>query len=222
MKILFGENRAKATHDSQPAGYNSRMTRRLTPLLLRFSGILLAAILVAPLGQTQAAKPPQPPPTLRSVLLSQLRSTHNQAEWFVPVNTAVAGLTAEQAKWVPTNAAGKVDPNANHSVGMLTYHLLFWNTNSLAKLKGEKAPPVPSNNDETFNQFDAATWTKTVHDLDAVLTALEDLVAHVDDATLEKIAPTIANISTHNAYHTGQILYVRKLQGSWNPNDGVK
>jgi hypothetical protein len=198
------------------------MTRRLTPSLLRLPIILLAATLVTTLARTQAAQPPQPPPTLRSILLSQLRSTHDQADWFVPVNTAVAGLTADQAKWVPTNAAGKVDPNANHSVGMLAYHLLFWNTNSLAKLKGEKAPPVPSNNDETFNQFDAATWTKTVHDLDAVLTALEDLVAHADDTTLVKIAPTIANISTHNAYHTGQILYVRKLQGSWNPNNGVK
>lgn len=198
------------------------MTRRLIPSLLRLPVILLAATLVTTLARAQAAKPPQPPPTLRSTLLSQLRSTHNQADWFVPVNTAVAGLTAEQAKWIPTNAAGKIDPNANHSVGMLAYHLLFWNTNSLAKLKGEKAPPVPSNNDETFNQFDAATWTKTVHDLDAVLTALEDLVAHADDTTLVKIAPTIANISTHNAYHTGQILYVRKLQGSWNPSNGVK
>ena len=26
----------------------------------------------------------------------------------------------------------------------------------------------------------------------------------------------------HYAYHTGQILYVRKLQGSWNPDNGVK
>jgi hypothetical protein len=198
------------------------MTRRLAPSLLRLPVMLLAATLATTLARTQAAKPPQPPPTLRSILLAQLRSTHNQADWFVPVNTAVAGLTADQAKWVPTDAAGKVDPNANHSVGMLAYHLLFWNTNSLAKLKGEKAPPVPSNNDETFNQFDAATWTKTVHDLDAVLTALEDLVAHTDDTTLVKIAPTIANISTHNAYHTGQILYVRKLQGSWNPSNGVK
>lgn len=198
------------------------MTRRLAPSLLRLPVMLLAATLATTLARTQAAKPPQPPPTLRSILLAQLRSTHNQADWFVPVNTAVAGLTADQAKWVPTDAAGKVDPNANHSVGMLAYHLLFWNTNSLAKLKGEKAPPVPGNNDETFNQFDAATWSKTVHDLDAVLTALEDLVAHADDTTLVKIAPTIANISTHNAYHTGQILYVRKLQGSWNPSNGVK
>jgi len=173
-------------------------------------------------GQAPTAKMPEPPPTLRSVLLSQLRSTHNKAEWFVPVNTALAGLTAEQAKWVPTSAAGKVDPIANHSSGMLAYHLLFWNNNALARLKGEKAAPVPSNNDETFNDFDAANWAKTVHDLDAVLTALEELVEHADEAKLEKIAPTISHISTHNAYHTGQILYVRKLQGSWNPENGVK
>jgi hypothetical protein len=199
------------------------MTREPTYPRRYLSAIFLPAILLAAFAHAQApaAKPPQPPPTLRSILLSQLRSTHNHAEWFVPVNTAVAGLTADQAKWVPLNADGKLDPNANHSVGMLTYHLLFWNNNALAQLKGEKPPPVPSNNDETFNDFDAANWTKTVSDLDTVLTGLEDLVANADDATLAKIAPTIAHISTHNAYHTGQILYVRKLQGSWNPKNGV-
>ena len=49
--------------------------------------------------------------------------------------------------------------------------------------------------------------------------------SRVRDAPFTKlaaIAPTIANISTHNAYHTGQIIYARKLQGSWNPDKGVK
>jgi len=187
----------------------------LLPLLVLTS----SSFAVSAVAQTPAAKPA---PSLRSVLLSELQSTHNKAEWFTPVNTAVAGLTPEQAKWIPLNAAGKLDPNANHSVGMLAYHLLFWNTRALQQLKGEKPAAAPSNNDETFNDFDAATWTKTVHDLDAVMTSLEDLVTHADDVTLAKIAPTISHISTHNAYHTGQILYVRKLQGSWNPANGVK
>jgi hypothetical protein len=52
--------------------------------------------------------------------------------------------------------------------------------------------------------------------------SLEDLVTHVDEAQLAKIAPVIAHISTHNAYHIGQILYVRKLRGAWNPANGVK
>ncbi|HEX4133880.1 MAG TPA: hypothetical protein VHY84_04590, partial [Bryobacteraceae bacterium] len=130
------------------------MTRLRTSLLLLFPAIFLLAVPLAG-AQAPTAKP-QPPTTLRSILLSQLRSTHDKAEWFVPVDTAVAGLSADQAKWVPTNAAGKVDSDANHSVGMLTYHLLFWNRRALAQLKGEKNPPAPSNNDETFNDFDAA------------------------------------------------------------------
>jgi uncharacterized damage-inducible protein DinB len=222
-KMVNQEQLKQVEHGSPVTSYNPGMTRRHALSPLRLSAILFPAILLAPLAHAQApAGTAQTPATLRSILLSQLRSTHNKAEWFVPINAAIAGLTADQAKWVPANATGKLDPIANHSAGMLAYHLLFWNTNALAQLKGEKSSPVPSNNDETFNDFDAANWTKTVHDLDAVLTELEDLVANADDGKLAKIAPTIAHISTHNAYHTGQILYVRKLQGSWNPNNGVK
>jgi uncharacterized damage-inducible protein DinB len=183
---------------------------------------LLALLTPLALAQAPAPKPAKPAPTLRSALLDQLRSTHNTAEWFVPVNAAVAGLTPEQARWIPTNAAGKVDPNANHSVGMLANHLVFWNERALIELRGEKAAAFNGNNDETFNKFDAATWADTVQRLDRVMTALEDFVAHADDAKLSASATTLAHIGSHNAYHTGQILYVRKLQGSWNPDNGVK
>ena len=51
---------------------------------------------------------------------------------------------------------------------------------------------------------------------------LEAAVEKMPDETLALKAPLISHISTHNAYHTGQILYVRKLQGSWNPEKGGK
>ena len=35
------------------------------------------------------------PATLRSILLEQLRTTHNEKDWFVPIDIAVEGLTAE-------------------------------------------------------------------------------------------------------------------------------
>ena len=182
-------------------------------------------LLLFSLGGSVIAQTPTPaspsPATLRSLLLSELHSTHDNAEWFTPMNTAVAGLTAEQAKWVPKNAQGKLDPNANHSVGMLTYHLVFWNENALAGLRGEKRAN-PSNNDETFNDFDAAHWDNIVQRLDHVMKDLESEVEKMPEEKLSKVAPTISRISTHNAYHTGQILYVRKLQGSWNPANGVK
>jgi uncharacterized damage-inducible protein DinB len=137
------------------------------------------------------------------------------------MNTAVAGLTAEQAKWVPHNAEGMLDPNANHSIGMLAHHLVFWNENALARLRGEK-PTNPNNNDETFNDFDAVHWGDIVQRLDRVMKNLEAEVEKMPEETLAKVAPTISHISTHNAYHTGQMLYVRKLQGSWNSANGVK
>ncbi len=184
---------------------------------------ILIALLLCPLTLAQAQTPAaKPAPTLKSLLLAQLRSTHNKAEWFVPVNTAVAGLTPEQAKWIPKSEGPNNPAPEDHSVGMLAYHLLFWNTEALAKFKGEKAPPVPADNTETFNKFDAANWPATVKKLDAVLTAWEQAVEAADNAKIEANAETISHIATHNAYHTGEIIMIRKLQGSWNPDKGVK
>jgi uncharacterized damage-inducible protein DinB len=151
---------------------------------------------------------------LRSILLAELRSTHNSEEWFVPANIAVAGLTAEQASWT--------DGKGNHSVGQLAHHLVFWDKQSLAKLRGEAADKFSGNNEETFDKFDAKTWNETVKQLDQVLADLEKWVETADEAKLKASAQMLTHISTHNAYHIGQIIYVRKLQGVWNPKNGVK
>jgi uncharacterized damage-inducible protein DinB len=179
----------------------------MTNRLWIFALLLLAAPVHA---QTQEKKPM----TLREVLLFELKSTHNSEEWFVPANIAVKGLTAEQASWK--------DGKGNHSVGQLAYHLVFWNRRNLAGLKGEAAGQFSGNNDETFDKFDAKQWDQTVEDLDAVMNDLEKWVVTADDATLAKNADMIAHISTHNAYHIGQIIYVRKEQGSWDAANGVR
>lgn len=154
------------------------------------------------------------PTTLRDVLLAELKSTHNSEEWFVPANIAVKGLTAEQASWT--------DGKGNHSVGQLAYHLVFWNRQNLARLKGEKPEAFSGNNDETFDKFDAKTWNQTVQQLDEVMNDLEKWVQTADEAKLKESAQVLTHISTHNAYHIGQIIYVRKEQGSWDPKNGVK
>lgn len=174
----------------------------------------VAAVCFLMLSAPARAQNQAQPATLRSVLLHELRTTHNQADWFVPINTAVEGLTAEQANWTPKEGV--------HSAGQLTYHLLFWNRQNLATFKGEKPEKFSGNNDETFDKFDAKQWSGTVKQLDQVMTELEKLVESEDEQKLAKWAPTIANICTHNAYHVGQIVYVRKMQGSWNPDKGVK
>lgn len=154
------------------------------------------------------------PTNLRDVLLAELRSTHNSEEWFVPANIAVKGLTAEQANWT--------DGKGNHSVGQLAYHLVFWNRQNLARLKGETPQKFSGNNDDTFSNFDAKSWSEVVQQLDQVLSDLEKWVETADEAQLKEQAQRFTHISTHNAYHIGQIIYVRKEQGSWDPKNGVK
>ncbi len=181
--------------------------------------ILLLMPLALPIHATAQSASPA---TLRSTLLDGLHSSHDRAEWFVPVRTAIGGLTPDQARWIPKNADGKADPHGNHSVGMLTYHLWFWDARALAKFKKAPLPQAPGNNDETFNDFNAEIWAQVVLDLDTVMKDLEGLVLHASDAELAAWAPTLRDIAEHNASHTGQILYVRKLQGSWDPAKGVK
>ncbi len=180
----------------------------------RYLTIAISMLAVASTLLCSAQTQPQQPATLRSILLHELQTTHNQADWFVPISVAVEGLTPDQANWQP--------PGGGHSAGQLTYHLLFWNRLNLERLQGKSSGKFTGNNDETFNKFDAKQWADTVQQLDQVMTDLEKLVQSADDQKLAAMATTIANICTHNAYHVGQIVYVRKLQGSWNPEKGVK
>jgi uncharacterized damage-inducible protein DinB len=180
----------------------------------KFSLSLLLLSSFAAVAAAQSA--PKPDPTLKSILLSQLKTTHNEQDWFVPASKSVVGLTAKQAAWKEGN-------NTNHSISQLVQHLVFWNRSQLASWKGEKGPKYSGKNDETFgNNLDQAAWEKAVHDLDAVLTDMEKWIESADEASFKKQADNIAHVSAHNAYHTGQILYIRKQQGSWDPEKGVK
>jgi uncharacterized damage-inducible protein DinB len=185
--------------------------------------LLFAAVLIAtPLAFAQQPQKPQPM-NLREVLVKQLHSTHDKAEWFVPLDTAVAGLTPDQVRWTP-KAGG---PGQMHSVAQLVAHLVYWNENALAQLHGEKPAAYSGNNEDTFvgydvNKITAEEWTALVARFDQGMTGMEQWVQSASDADLAKGANMIAHVGTHNAYHTGEIVYVRKLQGSWDPSKGVK
>jgi uncharacterized damage-inducible protein DinB len=173
-----------------------------------FSVVFSLCLAMAATAQTAS------PTSLRGVLLEQLQTTHNNKQWFAPASAAVEGITAEQASWQ--------DGKGNHSIGQLAAHLVFWNRQQLAKFRGEAPEAFSGDNNESFNHFDAARWTAIVHDLDEVMSAWEKAVEGADEKKLEKWASTIAHIGAHNAYHVGQMIYIRKLQGSWDSEKGVK
>jgi len=170
---------------------------------------IVMCLSLAAFGQEQ-----KHPTDLRGVLLEQLQTVHNQKDWFVPISVVVDGVTPEQANWT--------DGKGNHSVGQLIYHILYWNRRALTEFKGEKPEKFSGNNEETFNNFDAKQWAATVKELDQVMTDFEKAVQSADEARLQKYASLVDHVGAHTAYHLGEVVYVRREQGSWDPEKGVK
>jgi hypothetical protein len=179
----------------------------LFPGVLLFSALFLG---IAPAADCQQ----KAAPTLRSILLEQFQTTWNKEDWFVPVSISLEGLTARQAMWKPCDSC--------HSVGQLAYHLLYWNKEQLDKFKGRTPAPFSGNNNETFTAFTEQSWASTVQQLNEVMKEWETAIKETDDAKLQSWYSAIAHISAHNAYHTGQIIYIRKLAGNWDPAKGVR
>jgi len=163
------------------------------------------------IAQVKEAKTPA---TLKSVLLAQFKTTWDKQEWFVPVAKGIEGITAEQASWRPSDSS--------HSVGQLAHHLLFWNKHLLDQFHGKKTDEFSGNNNETFDAFTEASWAETVQQLKQVMLDWEKAIGDADDAKLQAWYSNIANMNTHNAYHTGQILYIRKQAGNWDAKKGVQ
>ncbi|MBK9214878.1 MAG: DinB family protein [Chloracidobacterium sp.] len=161
--------------------------------------------------------------SINKLLLRQFITCYDADSWFVAVRNAVDGLTAAQAAWWPM--AGQ------HSIWQTLEHLTFYNYAYFVRFRGEEYEYPTADNDETFTAGGTEEeWNQAVERFDAVMTNFRELIAAADDSRLaEQVsaentrswAELISDINAHNAYHAGQILLVRKLQGSWNPNKGV-
>jgi uncharacterized damage-inducible protein DinB len=163
---------------------------------------------------------------LNELLLEQMHSCHDQSGWFVSLNNALLSLTAEQAAWK--------DGSTNNSIWQLVNHLIFWNENYLNRFRGKPNQEFKGTNDATFEGEKTSgtdeEWRKTVEKLNSVFVEWENEVKNISQEKLkqpakknetEPWASYIAAVNTHTAYHTGQIVTLRKLQGSWNPEQGV-
>jgi len=157
----------------------------------------------------------------KDVLIEQFTACYDENNWFVSLKTVLDGVTAEQAAWKPEGADNSIWETVNH--------LIFWNERWLQRYRGELNEPQDVDNDTTFdsNQTD---WQATLDKLDAVMDEWRSKLEAIPDEKLESPVNTqyqapwrspLAHQNIHNAYHIGQILLLRKLQGSWDPKKGV-
>lgn len=150
-------------------------------------------------------------PSIRSLLLEQLKQTHTEEDRFAPIHVALDGVTAEQSNWR--------DSSENHSIGQLVGHLIFWNERVLHAFQGNTLPDSNDDNPVTFRQYDKEEWPLAIKKLDRIQTAWEQEVLAASEEQLNEWASSILKVCSHNAYHTGQIIYTRKRNGWWRKTE---
>jgi len=158
----------------------------------------------------------------KEMLLEQFTSCFDKNGWFVATRNAIAGVTAEQAAWKPDGA--------DNSIHEIINHLNYYNNAYLQRFKGLDYEYKVADNDATFDEGEASSWEEEAERFDAIMNEWREEIGKANAAKFEELAPPrnesswaelIGNINTHNAHHGGQIVLLRKLQGSWDSGKGV-
>lgn len=148
----------------------------------------------------------------KQVLLMQLDACHDQNTWFVSLINSIRGVTEEQATWKPNEAT--------NSISEIVHHLIYYNQRYLNRLKGMENEE--GTDESTFRNREGLSWSETSERIDQLMADWKKEVEEADEVNLNKWTESIAHLTIHTIYHAGQILYIRKLQGSWDPQAGVK
>ncbi|YCI27144.1 DinB family protein [Paenibacillus sp. Z6-24] len=125
--------------------------------------------------------------------------------------------------------SGRTVQGVPYSIYQLVSHMNYWQEYMLAHVRGEQ-PERPQNVSESWPQesqaIDEITWQQLLDDfLHGIDTACElartvDLSAGLKHFPGETAAGLLRNIASHNTYHLGEIVVLRRLAGKWPPPGG--
>ncbi|SEF68589.1 DinB family protein [Paenibacillus sp. UNC499MF] len=145
-------------------------------------------------------------------------NAYGTEDWYAPLKNAVSGVSAEQASWRPQGEAG-------NTIWETVNHLVYYKQRLLELLLGEEQNHSARNNDDTFKTPDThgseEAWQRTLRELDDVHTRIGGLLDTKSDPDMDAlyrdhpVGFRIGSIIQHDAFHTGEIVLIRKLQGSW-------
>jgi hypothetical protein len=138
-----------------------------------------------------------------------------------------AHATFEAAvKALPPTLYGAKPANFPHSAWMILEHLRIaqWDILEFSRNEKHESPKFPEGYwPKTEAPPTASAWAKSVEQFQSDLKAMQDLVKNPKTDLLAKIpwgdGQTILReallVADHNAYHTAQIVDVRRLLGAW-------
>jgi uncharacterized damage-inducible protein DinB len=125
-------------------------------------------------------------------------------------------LTAEQANWHPQGGGNSIWETLNH--------INYYNNRFVARLRKRPYSEIESNGEsfrmttEPTDEAWQATLEETRRTAHEVRDALAGLAARDETLLLNLTDRDRHNLPTwimHDAYHTGQIVLLRKQQGAW-------
>lgn len=153
----------------------------------------------------------------RKEILLHLWDTAYDAEgWYPPLRDALQNLDYAGALWRPHPAA--------HNVWELLNHLVTYKDRFICRLEGTTFDPAITDNEQTFVRGSGATqreWTERLSHLAAIQLTIRQKIAEMHDKDFDRPLPEtpvdaqLLSLCSHDSYHTGQIMLLRKLQGSW-------
>ncbi len=162
--------------------------------------------------------------TTKEILLEQFTACYDENGWFVALKNALKSLSTERAVEKPQNL--------DNSIWEILAHLNFYNGAYLKRFKGIAVDYSGMKNNETFaaGAEDEDAWRAELEKFDAIMSEWRGLIEEAadgkfDEAVSEKNqsawATVLGNVNAHNAHHGGQIVVIRKLQGSWDASKDV-
>lgn len=107
-----------------------------------------------------------------------------------------------------------------NSIWETANHILYYKERLVAQLQGEAYSNI--DNDKTFDtQTNETDWKKIPTRFNDNQQKLENLLSSYKEEDFNRqfkgysFAKMISSINIHDTYHTGRIIQIRKLQGSW-------
>jgi uncharacterized damage-inducible protein DinB len=134
-----------------------------------------------------------------------------------------AAQALEDLSW---KDAGAQPPESPYTVFQLLQHMIYWQNWTLRWLDGEN-PQLPRHASMSWpgdaRPKDHHHWT---HSVKSFLHGLEELIQRshqkesVEKGRRWSRPDMIQIISSHNSYHLGQIVLIRRMLGAWPPPSG--
>ncbi len=149
---------------------------------------------------------------LREVLKEQLNASHHENGWFVSLLNSIVNLSDEEADWKPNEDV--------HSIHEITTHLLYYNERYLHRFKEE--PVDEQSKEDTFQLDEGVTFSHTRERIHHLYNDWKKNLEAADDLVMNHASEALSHLYLHTAYHTGQIILLRKLQGKWDASQGVE